>query len=142
MAEPTPDAPTEAALLRTFKDGLESGAEVVPGSIEVMAEHFVGQSVDVRQISETEVPITAYCFATPYPAFGTRGYRPQHGLLVRENPHRARGTIEEVDLVEARLKIKPRRTSLYRLDKGFFLVNILNEAGEPLVKLKLLEPSQ
>lgn len=117
--------------LRQVREGVE-GVEA-----QLMLGHLVGQVVDIRAIDQGNEPITAYYYATPYPLFGTPGYRPQHGLLLRPHPHRAQGTVEEVDFTEAKLKVKPRSLSPYRFDGGYFIVDMFDDEGEPLVSLDL-----
>lgn len=133
-SQPHSEVLSEAELLGALRQARERAEG---SAAEQGLGHFVGQSVDIRAISKEDDPITAYCYATPYPRFGTPGYRPQHGLLVRPHPNRVQGTIEEVNPVDARLKVKPRKASLYRFDKGYFLVDMFDEEGEPLVRLEL-----
>lgn len=136
-------APTEnqQAFINVMQQGIEPHR---PNEVDLMEQRaglldkagsFIGMSV--RAVRQLEEPITAFYFSSPYPGFGTRGYRPQHGLLVREHPSRATGIIESIDLEQSVVRVKPRRLSLYRADKGFFLVRILNEDHEQLVHLTL-----
>lgn len=130
----------EAALFETLRTGLEV-TDYLDEAVGVrsVAQEFVGQSVLIEPVTAGNDPISAYVYATPYPAFGEQGYRLQKGLFLRPHPSRARGAIESVELADASLRIRPWRGSLYRADRGYFQVNMLDEQGEPLVKVSFLE---
>jgi len=138
-------AANQSALLELFQEGLTIVQSASPRESERLAEltrqtaaSYIGRIVDIVPIDRETKPITALYYATPYPRFGTPGYRERgYSTLSRPNPRWAVGTISDLSLEEAELEVTPRRWSPYRFDRGRFLVQILNSDKEPLVYIGL-----
>lgn len=123
---------------RAFIDGGSPNAPERTLEIQQLASYaaaeFVGRTVTVSTVDRDDDPITTWVFETPYPAFGTAGFRKHTGLF-RTNPRKIAGTVEQIDLGQATLKVKPRKLSPLRLDRGFFLIDALSPDRQPRVKV-------
>lgn len=110
--------------------------------LQFAAHEFVGHNVQIEPVDQDNRPISAYFYATPYPAFGTQGYRLQHGVFTQPHPTKAKGAIQEINLDDSTLKLRPSRWSLYRASKGYFEVKLLDDQQQPLVKVEFLETQE
>lgn len=113
-------------------------------------EMFIGRVVAVQALVPGSASITAMKQTTPH--YTSDGYdpggrwTPRNGILLPEHPKKVAGTIDEVNLRDAQLRISPRltrgvprRLSPYTWAHGAFFVRMLDAEGNRQVGLDIRE---
>ncbi len=155
------EAPVSGEEMYLF--GLVSQYSVISGQVEVggsntqeiqkelgklntkAEDFFVDQAVTAASIAPGTSPIAAMTktrFHRTPNGFNPGGdWESTHGFWLPVHPKKAQGTIEAINLRDARIEVKPRRFSPYALRAGSFLVKLLDENGNPQVKLNITRPT-